>query len=563
MSSSQETAPPRTANREVSEAATSHDLTGQHHLRQNALGLWGIAFLCIAAIAPAASMLFNFPVIASQAGAASPLVFVLSAVGVLFLGVSVVYFASRLSSAGGFYTWIRHSLGKGAAFQVGWLMLGAYALFEAALQATVGGSLDGNFSALGFSMPGGWVTYALLLTVIVGVLSYFDVTLSLWAMAPFAVMEVMGLLVLDAVITFKGGAGGHDLLHTLTPAGATNLHGVAPGGTLGIGLGMILGLLAFVGFETAAAYGEETRHPRRVIPVAIYALLAFLSVLYIWTSYASTIGVGWQHAGDLLGNVANAPYTMVALANQYVGGWLGTALLLLVVTSNAASAFAMHQVMTRYFYAMGREGILPRIFGRTHPRWRSPYLASWAQTGFTGLIILLLGLILQQSHPDGSITYTFGFPHGSLTQTSGIVSFQWLASVVTMCLLLVYLITNLASPLFARRRHEFRVFQHAIAPVISTLLLLLPLASYVLPPLPLIGTRVTALGFAPTSFPTNILPLFVVLWVALGLGYAWYLSKQAPERYKQLGLIIEREGAEDGNHAVVVVEEAEAHREDA
>ncbi|GHO61719.1 hypothetical protein KSC_006110 [Ktedonobacter sp. SOSP1-52] len=52
-------------------------------MRQNALGLWGIAFLCIAAIAPAASMLFNVPLIASQAGAAAPLVFVLSAIGVL------------------------------------------------------------------------------------------------------------------------------------------------------------------------------------------------------------------------------------------------------------------------------------------------------------------------------------------------------------------------------------------------------------------------------------------------------------------------------------------------
>lgn len=68
-------------------------------LHKNVLGLPAILFLCVAAIAPAASMLFNVPVMASQAGAATPLVFLLSAVGVLLLGRTVVYFASRLSSA--------------------------------------------------------------------------------------------------------------------------------------------------------------------------------------------------------------------------------------------------------------------------------------------------------------------------------------------------------------------------------------------------------------------------------------------------------------------------------
>ncbi|GHO49199.1 amino acid permease [Ktedonospora formicarum] len=500
--------------------------------------------LCIAAIAPAASMLFNVPVIASQAGAASPLVFVLSAIGVLLLGISVVYFARRLSSAGGFCTWIRHALGKEAAFQVGWLLLGSYALFEAALQATVGGSLENAFSSLGFSLPGGWVMYALLLTLIVGVLAHFDVKLSLWVMAPFALLEVLVLLVLDGAILLKGGASGHDLLHTFTPAGST-LAGIVPGGILGIGIGMVLGILAFVGFETAAAYGEETRHPRRAIPVAMYSLLIGLTVLYVVTSYAATIGVGWQHAGGTLGNIATAPQQYLVLANHYVGSWLGTALVILVVTSNAASAFAMHQVMARYVFSMGREQVLPALFGRAHPRWRSPYIAGWTQTGFTGLVIIFLGFIVQKSNVDGTVSYALGLPHGAFTQTSGIGSFQWLASVVTMCLLLVYILTNVAVPFFARRQQEFRVVPHMIVPLASTLLLLLPFASYVLPPLPLIGGWFTALGFAPTPFPTNILPFFVVLWIILGLGYAWYLSRHSPERYEQIGLILQHEGAEE------------------
>ncbi|MGB8346961.1 MAG: APC family permease [Ktedonobacteraceae bacterium] len=509
-----------------------------NRLHTNALGLPALLFVCVAAIAPAASMLFNVPVMASQAGAATPLAFVLSAVGVLLLGVPVVYFARHLSSAGGFATWVRHGLGRGAAFQVGWLMLGAYALFEAALQATVGGSLASLLLPLGVTLPGGWVLYALVLTLIVGILSYFDIRASIWVMAPFAVAEVLALLILDAAITVKGGAAGHDLVHTFTPAGA-NLAGVAPGGTLGIGIAMVLGILAFVGFETGAVYGEEARHPHRTIPVAIFSLLVFLAVLYTWTSYAATIGVGWQHAGSVLGNVNIAPQQYVTLAGVYVGRWLGVALIVFVITSNFASSFAMHQAMVRYTYSMGREGILPHLLGKTHPRWKSPFIATFLQSGFTGLLILFLGLVMQHTNPDGSVSYALGIANGTFwQQTSGIVSFGWLASIVTICIILVYILTNIAAPFFARRRGELRLFPHIIAPAVSTLLLLLPLGSYLLPALPgSPGAFFTHLGFAPTPFPANILPLFVLFWVIVGLLVARYVARVHPDRYERLGRI--------------------------
>jgi amino acid transporter len=292
-----------TTNTTDSTAKATQATHTENTLHQNAFGLPAVLFLCVAAIAPAASMLFNVPVMASQAGAATPLVFLLSAVSILLLAVPVLYFASRLSSAGGFATWVHHGLGPMAAFQVSWLLMGAYGLFEAALQATVGGSLDLTLStSFGFHLFGGWVVYAIFLTAIVGLLSYLDVRASLWIMAPFAVAEVIGLVILDAVITLKGGATGHDWVHTFTPAGAA-LKGVVPGGMLGIGVAMILGILAFVGFETGVAYGEEARQPKRTIPIALFALLIGLALLYTWTSYSATIGVGWQHAGEILGDI--------------------------------------------------------------------------------------------------------------------------------------------------------------------------------------------------------------------------------------------------------------------
>lgn len=412
MSTSEQSVPE--SEGEVAPTAKEHTVSTQA-LRRNALSFPGILFLCIAAIAPAASMLFNVPVMASQAGASTPFVFVLATIGVLLLGVSVTYFSRRLSSAAGFSTWVRHGLGKGAAFQAGWLMLGAYALFEAALQATVGGSLDSLLAGVGVHVIGGWMSYAVLLTLIVGVLSYFALSVSIWVMAPFAVLEVLALLILDTAISVHGGAAGHDVLHTFLPLGTT-VKGTAPGGTLGIGIAMTLGVLAFVGFETAAVYGEESRHPKRTIPLAVISLIVGLAVVYIWTSYAATIGVGWQQAGTILGNVNAAPQQYVELATNFVGSWLGVALLIFVVTSNFASAFAMHQAQVRYVFDMGRAGIFPRIIGRTHPRWGSPFIASLIQTVFSLLVISFLGIILSHTNADGATVYTLGIASGAYWQ---------------------------------------------------------------------------------------------------------------------------------------------------
>jgi amino acid transporter len=508
-------------------------------LRRNILSFAGVLFLCVAAIAPAASMLFNVPVMASQAGASVPLAFVLSSVGILLLGVSVIYFARSVASAAGFATWVRAGLGKWASFQAGWLMLGAYALFEGALEATVGGGFDSLLSPLGFHMPGGWVTYAGILTMIVGVLGYFALTTSIWVMAPFAALEVLALLILDGAITLKGGAAGHDLVHTFLPLGST-VSGVAPGGFLGIGIAMTLGILAFVGFETAGVLGEEAKNPKRTIPRAILTLLLGLTALYIWTAYSATIGVGWQHAGTALGNVVNAPQQYVDLASRFVGSWLGIALVIFVVTSNAASAFAMHQAMARYCFDLGRSHIFPRGLGRTHPQWGSPFVASIAQTCFSLMVLGFLGLILQHTNADGSVIYTFGFANGAFwQQTSGTVSFGWLASLVTMNIIVVYVLTNVAAFVFARKHHEMRIFSRMVAPFVSSVCLLLPLASYIGPAIPgPIGAFFVRLGFASLPFPSNVLPLFVLVWIGIGVCYSVALARRHPDRFEQMGSII-------------------------
>jgi amino acid transporter len=513
-------------------------------LHKNAIGLPGVLYFCLAGSAPISAMLFNVPSMASQAGATTPLVFLLSGIGLLLLGVSIVYLSRRLTSAGGFYTWVRHSLGKGTAFQAGWLMMGGYALFEASLLGAFGSYTNSSIATyLHFNLAGGWVSYALIGAVLIFLLSYFDVKWSVYAMAPFLLLEVGVLVILDIAITVQGGHGGtsHDLVHTFTAAGA-DLKGAAPGGVLGIGVAMALGVWSWIGFEAGAVYGEEARNPRRAVPVAIFAVVAFLTLLYTWTSYSATIGYGWTHAVDQFGNLTANPTPYYPLANNYVGGWLQALMIVAISTSALACGLAFHNGMVRYLYAMGREGILGRIFGKTHSRYHSPYIAIIAQLIFTALLIIAFAFVIQKSNANGSTSYALGIADGkTYTQTDGIYPYTWLAIMGTIAFVVVYIMVNISAPVYAWRfdKKGFNVLAHIVAPVLSTLVLLIPLISFIMPAIPgAIGSFFTGLGFASTPFPLNILPLFVVGWVIIGLIYANYLARSAPERYEGMGRIV-------------------------
>jgi amino acid transporter len=515
-------------------------------LHKNAIGLPGVLYFCLAGSAPISAMLFNVPSMASQAGATTPLVFLLSGFGLLLLGVSIVYLSRRLTSAGGFYTWVRHSLGKGTAFQAGWLMMGGYALFEASLLGAFGSYTNSSISNyLHFSLFGGWVTYALIGAAIIFMLSYFDVKWSVYAMAPFLLLEVGVLVILDIAINVQGGHAGtsHDLVHTFTVAGA-NLKGAAPGGILGIGVAMALGVWSWVGFEAGAVYGEEARNPRRAVPVAVFSVVAFLTLLYTWTAYSATIGYGWTHAVDQFGNLTGNPTPYYPLAANFVGGWLQALMIVAISTSSLACGLAFHNGMVRYLYAMGREGILGKIFGKTHPSFRSPHIAIITQSLFSALLIIAFAFVLQstKANADGSFNYAFGIGDGkTFAQVDGIYPYTWLAIIGTIAFVIVYIMVNISSPVFSLRfdRKGFNVLAHIVAPILSMLILLVPLISFVMPAVPgAIGSYFTGLGFAATPFPLNILPLFVIGWVIVGLIYANYLARSSPERYEGMGRIV-------------------------
>jgi amino acid transporter len=534
-------------------AAASRLSSGQ--LKENVLPLWELLFAVISCVAPMAAAVFNTAVMASYAGATTPLDFLIGAVGLLFLIAPISYCASRLSSTAGFYTWVAHGLGADAGFLTGWLVFGAYAIFEAASQAAFGGLMDVNLSTFfGITILGGygWVVYALASVILVGVLGYFGVQASVRIMAVFSSLEILGLLVFNVFVTAHGGKAGHDFIHTFTPAGANvNLiHGIAPGGLIGMGIALTLVVFSNIGFESASGYGEESQRPHRFIPLAMFSVLALTAILYIWTAYSQTIGVGVANAGTVLGNVSQAPGPFYNLAQTHIGAWFEVAVGILLTTSTWASCLAFHNVAARYLFGMAREDQIPlfsRVLGKTQPRTKSPWAASVVQTGISLVCIIFLTFVVTRTLKDGTQIYALGVANGAYAPAGGIGTYGWLATIGTMTLIVVYCLTAIAAPVFARKRQdasgdrEFHWFTHLVAPIVGIIVMLLPLLSLFLPFFGL-GSVLTAIGFAPSPFPVNILPGFFFVWLILGLLSLFFYIRRSPQRYAKIGQVIRTDG---------------------
>lgn len=153
----------------------------------------------------------------------------------------------------------------------------------------------------------------------------------------------------------------------------------------GLGLSIVFVLLSLAGFESSAAYGEETRDPHRTISRATYLTLGLLGALFIFgtwvviaASKGNTVTMSAGDPGDLMTNI----YT------TYLGSWTGTAVSVLVAITILGAAIAFHTLATRYMFSGGRSGFWPAALSHTHQTRRTPHVAVVVQLIVTALILV-------------------------------------------------------------------------------------------------------------------------------------------------------------------------------
>jgi amino acid transporter len=367
----------------------SLDISGStdvHKLRKHAVGLPGVLFLTVTGSAPISAMLFNTPIVVGYGnGIGAPAAFLFATVVLTIFSVGYVAMARVKTTAGGFYSYISYGLGREVGIGAGYGSVLAYSVFEASLAGGFAYFLHLKLADFGVQVAWPWL--ALGMVLLISILTYFDVRLSTVVLAAGLITEVVMLLIFDG---FMFGHG-HIPAAAINPVNAfKHLAASGSGHTAiaagAIGVGLFFAFWSWVGFEMAPNYGEESRNPKRNVPRALYISVIGLGIFYILTSWAPFAGYSTANAAAFKAQHDPAHFYLTP-AHNIAGHWVASILSYLIITGSFACGMAFHNTTARYGYSLGREGLLPRALGKTHPRYRSPARASITQTVIAALIV--------------------------------------------------------------------------------------------------------------------------------------------------------------------------------
>ena len=478
-------------------------------LQAGATGLPGVLFLAITGSAPLAVVLFNYPVsIGYGEEKGSPAGFLYATVLYALFAVGYVAMARRLTATGGFYSFISHGLGRPLALAAGFAMMASYALFAAELLGGVAAFANAKLAQYG-SHPA-WIIPSLVGVVLISALAWFDVRLSIKVLGVALISEVV-LITIFTLAVFAHG-GNHGI--SLGPINPQNIfYGAAPG------IGIFFALISWVGTETVVNYGEESRDPRRIVPRATMIAVVGVGALYTAACWAlvSAYGTGNEAAQAIVtgkttvfGHTQSVDLSNVVLiANTHFTTHFFTDLIsYLIITSSLACAMALNNVCVRYFYALGREGVLPRALGRTHPRHKTPHVAVLLQAVTMAVILVLF--------------WAYDVTPFQVYAWLGIPALSWLMGVQALC--------SVSTIVYFRRYYPgTNPLATIVAPALACVGLLFGLY--------LLYHNLEFVAGGKSRF-VDSLPYVGVAVPLLGLAWAYYLRARKPDEYKLLGRMI-------------------------
>ena len=470
-------------------------------LRRNAVGMTGVIFASVTTMAPAAGAAFSITVGALFAGGALSAGVVIALLGCLFTALSIGQLARHLPTAGGMYTYIARGLGTKLGFLAGWGFDLAYPLVVPLVSVLFGSILGSTVAAhFGLSYNLWWPIGAVFCVVLVGSLNYFGIEVSTRFGIILGSFEILVMIALS--LTLIVSAGSRNTFSVFTGHFAT-----VPGfnGLSGIIAGSVYGVLAFIGFDAAAPLAEETRNPTRNVSRAVVGSCLIVGLFYVLTTYAATVYFGPQRFAAFYTAGGGNPWNLMATA-VWGAGWVF--LFIAFLNSNAACSNGGGCAAARCLWAMGRIRVIPRAFGRTQPRFRSPYVAV--------IIIFGLGLIL---------TLWLGEQYTPTT------AFALIGTVITGAILPIYIAVNISCIVYFWRecRQEFNVLRHLLFPVLGIVLFV---------PGFFTGLGIPVFRFiSKLTYPLNLAGVVIAGWYAIGVVLMIYFWVRHPDRIRDTGKV--------------------------
>src|SRR5256886_3819000 len=151
----------------------------------------------------------------------------------------------------------------------------------------------------------------------------------------------------------------------------------APMGWSGILTGGSIIFFTYIGFDSVSTAAEEAKNPQRDLPIGIIATLVVCTILYVGVAIVLTGIVPWQSLLDDAAPVVNSLKKLTLATGSHSLHWVRLGVLFGAMMGMISSLLVFQLGQARVWFAMSRDGLLPRLFGRVHPRFRTPSTATW------------------------------------------------------------------------------------------------------------------------------------------------------------------------------------------
>jgi amino acid transporter len=408
-------------------------------LEENAIGALGATLQAITHIAPAIAALFFTQFVVSLAGVTAPLAYVIGFLLVLMLGNTLVQLSKHLPSAGGYYTYVSRAIHPRAGFLTSWMYILYSPLSGGPIYAFFGFILQNELKAnYNIDVPWLWWVFLIVGAPAIAFVQYLGIQISVRAMVVFGGLEMLIVLALGLSGFASPGAGGISLA-VFDPGQMITLSGFS--------LAVVFSVQGLTGWEAAAPLAEETRDPKRNVPISVLASITLIGVFLVIVFWGVITGFGINNVQEIIDSTELPALT---LAHRLWGdAWI--LILFAFFNSVLAVCLATANVSTRMWYGMARSGSFPKALAKVDPTHKTPVNAILLQMCLSLACGLGVGYWLG---PDVSFFFVDGL-------------------ILVLGVTVVYLIANLAVFMYywRERRAEFNWLLHAVFPLVSSIVL--------------------------------------------------------------------------------------------
>lgn len=364
------------------------------------LGPFGLIALGVGVIIGAGLFSVTGIVAGAHTGPAIVISFALAAIACALAGLCYAEFASMIPVAGSAYTYSYFTMGELVAWIIGWDLVLEYAVAAVAISISWSKYFCIMMSDIGYALPteltacpaegGAFNLPAAILVIILSLI------LMRGTSGSSKFNDLMVTLKIAVVLAFIGIGFKYINTDNLTPFIPTNTGVFGEYGWSGILRGAAIVFFAYIGFDAVSTAAQETKNPRRNMPIGIMGSLIVCSVLYMVFSLVMTGVVNYK---EYIGadSIAPAATAVAHMGEMGTNGtivpafpWLNRGIIVAILLGYASVVLVMMMGQSRVFYSMSKDGLLPPLFSHLHKRYHTPARSNLL---FMVLISILAGII--------------------------------------------------------------------------------------------------------------------------------------------------------------------------